>query len=170
MQRIGTKALLWVLTLGMCAIIFVFSAQDGDASMSTSGRFAMPIARLIASLQGGLSEKAFGELLDNVQVVVRKTAHFTEYAILGCLIFLLLTSYDIRRSLSLAEILTALYAAGDEIHQMLGGSRTGMWQDVVLDACGGLCGILICRAVLRFREKRRISKTESDKNAERQST
>ena len=36
-QKTAVRVLLWVLTLGMCVLIFGFSAQDGDTSMETSG-------------------------------------------------------------------------------------------------------------------------------------
>ena len=39
-QKTAVRVLLWVLTLGMCVLIFGFSAQDGDTSMETSGMIA----------------------------------------------------------------------------------------------------------------------------------
>ena len=35
------------------------------------------------------------------------------------------------------------YATFDEIHQWFTGDRTPMWQDSLLDTCGGLTGIVI---------------------------
>ena len=35
------------------------------------------------------------------------------------------------------------YATFDEIHQWFTGDRTPMWQDSLLDTCGGLTGIII---------------------------
>ena len=100
-------------------------------------------------------ERAFVDLLDEI---LRKTGHFLGYGILSALVFLALrnTNRDrVRVLLSrtwgaclrdlwrmewavigvLATIVTASY---DEIHQSFIPSRTGRWQDVVLDTCGAI--------------------------------
>ena len=147
-QKTTVRVLLWVLTLGMCVLIFGFSAQDGDTSMKTSGMIAEPIARVISTATGRTTPSGYEAVLMDVQAVVRKTAHFFEYALLGLLIFLLHVSYDRKYRVIPSWILAIVYAAGDEVHQWIGGSRTGMWQDVLLDACGAIAGILLCRAVM----------------------
>ena len=88
--------------------------------------------------------------------VLRKSGHFLGYGILGALVFLALrnTHRDRLRPLlkrpwgiyrrdwwsgewALIGILfTIATAAYDEIHQSFIPSRTGRWQDVVLDTCG----------------------------------
>ena len=100
-------------------------------------------------------EPAFVELLNTV---LRKTGHFVGYAILSALVLLALrnTNRDrLRNRLQrpwgiylrdywrkewalLGILLTIVTAAFDEIHQTFIPSRTGRWQDVVLDTCGAI--------------------------------
>ena len=148
-QKSAVRVLLWVLTLGMCVLIFGFSAQDGETSMETSGLIAEPIARKISNATGRTAPSEYQEVLMNVQAVVRKTAHFSEYALLGLLVFLLHVSYERKYCVIPSWIFTTVYAAGDEVHQWIGGPRTGMWQGVGLDACGAITGILLCRAAVK---------------------
>lgn len=95
----------------------------------------------------------FVEQLDEV---LRKTSHFLGYGILSVLVFLALrhTNRDrlrpvLRRPwgiylrdfwrsewVYIGILVTIVTAAYDEIHQTFIPSRTGRWQDVVLDTCG----------------------------------
>lgn len=154
MTKRWVRALLWALTLGMMVVIFCFSSQGGEESMATSGRFAIPLTNWIASMQGGLSPEAYDELLVTVQMVVRKTAHFSEYALLAVLIRLLMTSYALPWTTVWAWLAATAYAGTDELHQLLGGERTGMWQDVALDSCGALTGAIVIGLVIHFMRKR----------------
>lgn len=134
---------LWFLTIGMMVIIFLFSAQNGENSMALSGRFSVPIANFIASMQKDVTPEKYQEILNAVQFFVRKTAHFSEYAVLGFLIRLLMWSYSVKRAGGWAWLAGTLYAGTDEIHQLLTGERSGMWQDVVLDSCGAVFGVVM---------------------------
>ena len=76
-------------------------------------------------------------MTDAVTLVIRKLAHMTEYAVLAVLAARLAELYALRRPWLWAILFVLLYAAGDEVHQYLGGSRTGQWQDVLIDGIGG---------------------------------
>jgi len=95
-------------------------------------------------------------LVDWLDEVLRKSGHFLGYGILGALVFLALrnTNRDRLRPLlkrpwgiylrdwwrrewvMIGILFTAATASYDEIHQTFIPSRTGRWQDVVLDTCG----------------------------------
>ena len=97
-------------------------------------------------------------LVEQLNAVLRKTGHFLGYAILSALVLLALrnTNRDRLRDLLrrpwgtclhdywrwewalLGLFLTAYTAALDEFHQTFIPSRTGRWQDVVLDTCGAV--------------------------------
>jgi VanZ family protein len=72
-------------------------------------------------------------------LVLRKCAHVTEYAILG-----LLLVRALRRELP-AFALGVLYAASDEFHQSFVRGRHGAPLDVAIDAIGVLIGIILWR-------------------------
>ena len=158
-HTIPARILLTLAVLAWMLLIFLFSAQGGEESMETSGKLAVPIANTIAQVKGiPRSGHSYRQLLDTVQMVVRKSAHFSEYAILGILCVLMLMSYQVRRYGLLSAVISGMYAASDEVHQFFQGARTGMWQDVVLDTLGAVCGILLWGSIWRRICEKRIRK------------
>jgi VanZ family protein len=106
---------------------------------------------------------------------LRKSGHFFGYAILsGLTFFALRNTYRGRmrsasggqwgksfgqlwkpRWATIALLLTVVTATWDEIHQASLPSRTGRWQDVVIDAGGALVLQLLIYAEARLRLARR---------------
>jgi len=91
----------------------------------------------------------FGMDWDHFEVwhfFIRKSGHVVGYAVLSALLFrawraTLPTMSDVKwtpRWATIAILGTALVASLDEWHQSFIPSRTGRWQDVVLDTCAGL--------------------------------
>ena len=80
-----------------------------------------------------------GTGLGGWDLVLRKLAHATEYAILG---FLLLRAVG-RKSWALA--LGVAYAVSDEVHQHFVAGRHGAPLDVVIDAIGVTVGVFLLR-------------------------
>ena len=94
--------------------------------------------------------------MEQINEVLRKTGHFLGYGILGALVFFALRNtnrdritplllrrwgmylHDFWRMewAMLGMGVTVITASLDEIHQSFMPSRTGRWQDVVLDTCG----------------------------------
>ncbi len=68
-------------------------------------------------------------------VVLRKCAHMTEYAILAVL------AWRATRSATQAFALAVAYAASDEVHQLFVRGRHGSPLDVGVDAAGALIGL-----------------------------
>lgn len=82
---------------------------------------------------------------------IRKGGHVVGYAILSILLFRAWratlpsaknTDWTLRWS-AIAVIGTAIVASLDEWHQSFIPSRTGRWQDVVLDTCAGVAAQLL---------------------------
>lgn len=82
-----------------------------------------------------------------VHFLVRKAAHFTEYAILALLARrALVTSsnnFIQRRWFALGLLLVACYALLDEFHQSFVPSRSASIYDSAIDVVGGLTVLLI---------------------------
>ena len=87
-----------------------------------------------------------GTGLGGWDLVLRKLAHATEYAVLG---FLLLRAVGREHA---AFALGVAYAVTDEIHQHFVSGRHGAPVDVAIDAVGVLVGVLAWRRV-RSREE-----------------
>ena len=90
--------------------------------------------------------------------IIRKTAHVTEYAILGILIWRFVHSSPAMasqlpaRQFRLALICAALYASTDETHQIFVPHRQPLVTDVLLDTCGAALGLALTWCVLRLRK------------------
>jgi len=103
----------------------------------------LPVA-LWAGLIFGLSSiPALATDLGTWDVVLRKLAHVTEYAVLG---YLLLRA--IGRELP-AVIAGVAYAVTDEVHQHFVAGRHGAVYDVAIDTVGVLIGVYLVRRVAR---------------------
>ena len=86
-----------------------------------------------------------GTGLGGWDLVLRKLAHATEYAILGALLFRALS----REAPALAA--GVLYAASDEVHQHFVRGRHAAPVDVLVDAVGVGLGIFLLRRLLQTR-------------------
>ncbi len=122
-------------------IIFAFSAQPATESSVLSGRAAGFLAKLLG---GELAQQ-----LQWLEFVVRKTAHFAEYGLLGVLAGGLLLAYGYpprRQWIALAGCVA--YAMGDELHQAFVPGRSPGVRDVCIDSAGACLGILAVTAVV----------------------
>lgn len=104
------KRFKWFLVIVWMIVIFSFSNEPAVVSDEKSN-----LVINILNYLGIDLNSMFGELAN---FIVRKGAHFTEYAIL----FLLLNnalkdSITIKNSLFIAILITFLYACSDEFHQ-----------------------------------------------------
>ncbi len=78
-------------------------------------------------------------------LLVRKTAHFTEYAVLGVIVSsTLLAGGPLRgRRLFAAAVILLLAPSIDETIQLFVPGRCGAITDVMIDCCGAACGTFI---------------------------
>ncbi len=146
-----------VALAGVCVFVFAMSAMPGGESGGLSLKIAKAIARCV--VVGYDSLPLAGQLLwqDRLHFLVRKAAHFTEYAVLGALAANLLrqASRDPKWASRVAVIEPAFrlvlvswffsvaYAASDEFHQLFVPGRAGAAGDVAIDSAGALVGILV---------------------------
>ena len=99
---------LWLPVVAWAAVIFTFSS--------------------IPSLSTGLG---------TWDLVLRKAAHLTEYAILGALLVRALDRPFPAAALAIA------YAVTDEVHQHFVEGRAGTVVDVAIDAVGAIIGVVL---------------------------
>jgi VanZ family protein len=81
-----------------------------------------------------------------IQLLVRKGAHVTEYAILAALLW---RAFDrgqqaFWRATAITFAIAAVYASLDEFHQSFIPSRTGAFEDVLIDCVGAMLGLAVC--------------------------
>ena len=129
------------LLLALMIMIFCFSAQAADDSSLTSGRVCRFLARHLISGFSGFETAVQNKIVDGLSHVVRKTAHFSEYALMSFLWYLWLHRVKFAPLIALAA--TAIYSCTDELHQLFVPGRAGQLRDVLIDSSGAVFGILV---------------------------
>ena len=84
--------------------------------------------------------------------LIRKAAHFTEYAVLGALLF---GAAGVRHGLWFPPCFGVLAALADETVQLFAAGRSGQVSDVWLDLAGFLAGWILIALISLIRKKRR---------------
>lgn len=160
-RKTAVTVLAAVLLLALYTVIFGFSAQDGEQSGNLSQMISEKCVELINSLSGGHWSQTFMEgLTEYFEHPIRKLAHFSEYACMGILVYVLWSQWLCRgKGLYLLTVgWVFCSAAADEFHQLFVPGRYGSFADVCLDTCGGVFGLLLCvlagGLLQRFVEKR----------------
>lgn len=159
-----------IITLAVMLFIFIQSAMPGEVSGAESNI----IVQFIAGITGWNEEV--------LSIIVRKAAHFTEYAVLG--ICLGINMCDLQRDkaangkvanekpvttatvntvtdvagitskyLASAWLIGTAYACTDEFQQLYVPDRAGTLTDVLIDSAGVACGILIYLIYSRHTQK-----------------
>lgn len=128
--------ILWI------GLIFFLSSSQGSFTETS---------RIIRPLLEFLFPTASPEAITFYHGVLRKLAHFTEYAILG---FLSMRAFAPGRPVLASSVILIGVAAIDEINQSFNPSRTGSAVDVLLDLSGGLVAILVVVLVRRRKKAR----------------
>jgi VanZ family protein len=103
-------------------------------TMSTSSFSALNTSRFIGPMLHWIFPLASKETLNVLHALVRKSAHFTEYAVL----FWLLLRGPLAGRPYVALSACLVYALLDEGHQILVPGRTPSLWDVALDSTGAL--------------------------------
>lgn len=127
--------------------IFSFSSQDGEQSGNLSQMISKKCVEIINSLSGkSWTEARMQDIAEYFEHPIRKLAHFSEYAVMGILVYLLWKQWisKMYRLYLLIIIWVFLSAAADEIHQLFVPDRYGSVWDVLLDTCGGVFGLICC--------------------------
>lgn len=146
------RYILMIFIIGVCCIIFNFSAENGTQSSSTSHKVARAIVTLINK---ELSENEIEKKIDLIQPYIRKLAHFSVYMLLGVLVMLCACTFKGSNLLKfdISVIFNFLYACTDEFHQLFIPGRSGEFRDVSIDTLGALLGIIIVFTIVCIVEK-----------------
>ena len=152
----GLLIIIWML------FIFNFSNQIADVSINTSGNTIRKLIGIFPSTQN-LSTEEKEKLVNDMQPIVRKLAHFSIYTLGGIIIYNFFNTYDLdnKKKIIYSFVVGGVYAVSDELHQLCVPGRSGELRDVLIDSCGVLVGILIMFLIYSIIEKRKEVKNES---------
>ncbi|MGB4657766.1 MAG: VanZ family protein [Mobilitalea sp.] len=157
------KKISWLPAVLTMLVIFCFSAQPVIASSKSS----QVIVNIIFDLYEKISNTP---LLDGIRTqkmeimehIVRKGAHFSEYAFLANMIMLHLAVWGRKRKelIGLSILLSTIYAVTDEFHQIFVPGRAGRVSDVLIDASGAIVGTLIFCILALLIQRRNAAKAK----------
>lgn len=149
--KILLKAASWIPAIIMAFVIAGFSGQDSTQSQGLSGR----VAAFIVDAADGLGiidadDETRLDFIGKLQYPIRKGAHMTEYAVFTLTVMFAFFVCGVRGGMLyvLSVLVTIVYAASDEIHQLFVPGRSGQVKDVLIDTFGG---ILAAAAVKAFK-------------------
>ena len=160
LQRNWIRILLTAMTAAVMVMIFFFSRETAVKSDATSGMISSRLIRILYPDFAGYPAEQQQKIYDSIQYIVRKTAHYTEYALLGFLMRLCLESwFGKRRWLTpVSWAGSTAYAVSDELHQLLIEGRSGQWTDILLDSAGAMTGALLAALMLYLIQRRNLRK------------
>lgn len=145
----NNKSVVWfIITVVWMTVIFCFSAQPADVSADTSLRVGMTIGKMSVPDFSKLPKEEQMDYAKKIEFPVRKMAHATEYAILGCLLTNLCRSFFMKKAYMWSWLMGSAYAATDEFHQLFVPGRSGQITDVMIDSVGCLTGCLLIYLIL----------------------
>lgn len=152
--------LLFLAVIFIMVVIFMFSAENDIQSTGTSDSVLRIVLSVLKRDFDNMSVSEQETLLLRYSHLIRKTAHFSIYALLGLLLYATCASASVSPGISIASsvFVTLLYAASDEFHQLYVPGRSGSIRDVLLDTLGGITGVFICRLIQLLIYKHQKSK------------
>lgn len=131
--------LRWIPVLLWMGLIFFLSHQDGNTSTLQSG--------IVLDFLRSIGIQFTPDTLPIFTGVIRKGAHFTEYAIL----YFLLTKIPLKPLACFTILL--LFSLSDEWHQTFVPGRSGQLSDVGIDLLGGIFVMLVLCINNQFKSK-----------------
>lgn len=142
------RGILITALIAIFVTIFGFSNQNAETSSGLSQKVANFVVEIVPSIKN-MPEQEKEEVVDRIESVVRKIAHYSIYTLVGILLMSLMSTYKIKEldRIAVSLIVGVIYASTDEIHQAFVPGRGPLVADVILDSMGVLTGIFIVMLV-----------------------
>jgi VanZ family protein len=151
------KLFVWIPVIIIGIMITGFSSQDGNESSGLSRKVAVALIQPLENVHVIVIEDDMEreQLIESLQIPVRKGAHMSEYAVftLSVYIALLVDGLDYRKRKYAAFLIAVLLACSDEFHQLFVSGRSGKLTDVVIDSIGSIIMIFLIAGVRKLIKK-----------------
>lgn len=150
-KRFAARLILTLLSVLAVGAIFYNSSLDAVESTTQSDPLVDGINAFLRSIHIDFTVDSH---------MVRKAAHFTEYAVLGLLLSVTVYLYvkERKRALFITLPIGAGVAVCDELIQLFPAGRSCEVKDMLIDFSGVLFSALIIQLVLYLTEKHRRKK------------
>lgn len=142
-----------VLTVAL-VVFFIFSNSLKTREESVKDSDA------VVGMIGPLLERLFGDKIESISFVVRKLAHFTEFAVLGLATSALVLTIGMGRRWNLLGYgltFCLVIAIADEIIQGFVG-RGSAARDVLIDFCGAIFGFFVILLIAKMKMRKTKNK------------
>ena len=160
-KKIILRAVLTTLTGALIGWIFSNSLKNAESSSSQSGAVLRAIQTFFDVLCPG------GGIVVSSHFI-RKAAHFSEYALLGAMLFFTSRSSTVKwKTFFIPAFLAAAVPFLDEGLQFFSEGRSPQLTDVGIDLSGALFGMLFAWAVLYVAAAIRRKRRKKEKAAEK---
>lgn len=163
MKKNIIRIILLILLITTFNIIFGFSGQNGEESSGVSRKVTQFIVENI--LHSPQESKI--QMIEQMEGIVRKLAHFSIYTVVGILLMGLLSTYNIEemKRIYISIVIGTVYATSDEIHQFFIPERAAKFTDVMIDTMGVALGITLVLLFVKILDKNKHKKCQkSPKN------
>lgn len=147
-KKILVKIIGIILILIWMTVIFMFSNEKGTKSSGTSRKVTEAIVQTISNKSVEENET----IIDSLDKVIRKLAHYTIYTIGGFLIYNYANTTDKsnKEKILYSIAFGACYAVTDEIHQFFVSGRSARIFDVGIDTLGVITGVAIYLVIIKI--------------------
>ena len=161
------KKILWILVIGWIAVIFYQGTREIEVSMNNSNQVLETVVNVVEQVDGPASsssikhynseEKVKSEIsllngfsYEQLNYMIRKSAHFFEYAVLASLIGSLLHCYRYTwmNRIIYALFMVLLCAILDEYFQSFVDGRNSSVKDILIDFSGAIVGCLFLELMM----------------------
>ena len=164
------KLILWLCVVLWMIIIFLFSNMNSVSSNIKSKKVidiaieqSINVTNSIGVTKNYPSQSKKSELVQELNLPLRKSAHSTIYFILATFLLLALSQSISKRIIIVIStfIISFIYACTDEFHQLYVSGRTGQFSDVIIDMIGVVLAcimfIVITQVVGKCKKKEKYS-------------
>ena len=130
-------------------MFLIFAGSTDALSAEQTSRFLVPFLRWF-------DPEISIATIAVIHFALRKLGHLIEYAILAALLWRALRASSLQqlwKPAVSALVIAAGYAALDEFHQSFVPTRTASGNDVMIDICGAIVGLVICWMFARRRRE-----------------
>jgi len=150
----------WALVVLLMATIFFLSAQTANESTKLSDQTIRDVAVIVVPKFSKMPLEKQQNYVLVLRHTARKTAHVLLYTLLGilCMSAMFQLSTKIMMKILIATMISTVYAATDELHQLFVNGRSPQISDILIDFCGVLVGIMLVLLAhwIWVRKKRRF--------------
>lgn len=141
------KIIFIILIICWLGVIFYFSSMDTYESNGDSKEVvSVALDKAIDISNNNISDNKKEDIVNILNLPIRKLAHFSLYFVLSILVMSFLVSsnkFNLRNIILISIIFCFIYACSDEYHQTFINGRTGQFSDVIIDTIGASIGSII---------------------------